>query len=61
MMLRHSVAAIALIAACGTALAEDKPVVDLTRWSTPDPDKLPNDDHGALVRYGRDQIGRAHV
>ena len=56
MMLRHSVAAIALIAACGTALAEDKPVVDLTRWSTPDPDKLPNDEHGALVRYGRDLV-----
>lgn len=58
MKLRHSVAAIALIAACGIARADDKPTVDLTKTTVPDVDKLPDDEHGALVRYGRDLVVR---
>jgi thiosulfate dehydrogenase len=60
MKMRISVAAVALLAACGTVLADDRPVVDLTKWVTPDPDKLPNDEHGNLVRYGRDLTVRTN-
>lgn len=48
--------AAALLAASATAMAADapKPEFDLLTYTVPDVDALPDDDHGRLVRYGRD-------
>lgn len=45
---------------CGASatMASEHPIIDLTTWTVPDPDKLPDDDHGKLVRYGRDLIAK---
>jgi thiosulfate dehydrogenase len=50
--------AVAVILSLGgiPALGDDRPTVDLTTWPVPDPDKLPNDEHGKLVRHGRDLV-----
>lgn len=36
--------------------AGEAPVVDLLQWKVPDPASLPNDEHGRLVRFGRDLV-----
>lgn len=49
-------AATAAIMQSGWLLADNPPVIDLMQWKVPDPATLPNDDHGRLVRLGRDMI-----
>lgn len=46
----------ALLVASVAAMAADapKPEFDLLSYSVPDVEALPDDDHGTLVRYGRD-------
>lgn len=36
--------------------ADEPPTVDLTTLTLTDPDKLPDDDYGRLVRFGRDLV-----
>jgi thiosulfate dehydrogenase len=42
------------------AFADTPPVVDLTHWKIPDISSLPNDEHGRLVRLGRDMIAETY-
>ena len=48
-------AVLTLTGSC-VVLAQDRPVVDLMQWKVPDPASLPNDEHGQLVRFGRDLV-----
>jgi len=44
----------AAILAAPAALAADPAAVDLSKWPVPDISTLPDNEHGRLVRYGRD-------
>jgi len=46
--------ALVLALLASPALAAE--TVDLAKWKVPDVESLPNDEHGKLVRYGRDLV-----
>ncbi len=46
--------AAALLMAFPAVAADEKPTFDLTTYTVPDVDSLPDDENGKLVRYGRD-------
>ncbi len=56
-------AGLAILAALtyfSTLHAETPPMIDLIQWKVPDISKLPDDERGRLVRYGRELIAETY-
>ncbi|MFA7429306.1 MAG: c-type cytochrome [Rhodospirillaceae bacterium] len=53
-------AAALLVASASVVAAADPVIIDLTTFPVPDVESLPTDDHGVLVRYGRDLVTQTY-